>query len=168
MPATLKHIRRQLQRRRAALELFLTVTRSYDHIAKQIKVSTRTVQRYLKTELTRIESCLPSPSGADQCQSRLSHWNLEQEYGVRHSFVLAKLTRRQRLTYDDYFIAGYNAREIAALDRMSRSAITRRIERIRRVFRNAGLPEPAHVSEGRRHARQISLVQLSVVPDGIY
>jgi hypothetical protein len=102
---------------------------------------------------------------------RMKHGSMLRQFGPRFHHTVASLTANQRRTYFDYFERGYNAREIAEMEGISRAAITRRVGRIRDRFRAVGLPEPSHIAEGRRHdygSERMAFVQLSAIPSDTY
>lgn len=134
------------------MHLYLRACLTPEQIGLNLGVSRRTAARYVSQALASLRNEIdlkPVPTNEQIERSRpgmIEGTNRREYLGV-----LATLTQPQRKTYRDYFLVGFNAREISEVEGLSRPAITRRITRIRRVFRKAGLPEPKHVAEGRRH-----------------
>lgn len=145
---------------RAAM-LFLEERQSHAAIGATLHVSRRTACRYVHLGLKELglawrknlpsvpidSSLIRTTSKGRRADGRI----LAKVCPEQFAMVVASFSPVQRQIYHDYFVSGYNAREIAEMDRVSRSAVTRCIIRIRKIFERAGLPPPTHIAEGRRH-----------------
>jgi DNA-binding transcriptional regulator LsrR (DeoR family) len=157
--------------RAEALRLFLFEDQDCKTIARILGVSRRTACRYIQDAKAWPE--VPPPRReciqalVVNAKGRAKPEDLYNHHSHTVGTIFSSLTSAQRRVYTLYFEKGLNAREISELECKSRSAITRRVSRIRARFIEIGLPAPRHVAEGRRQAALSYPISLDAFPPGL-
>jgi DNA-directed RNA polymerase specialized sigma24 family protein len=161
--------------RRRAVEYCITKGWDYEKVARKLKVHRRTVNRYVTEFMLRRMSdrqaapaTVANTGRANNAQERIRITSLNSADRRSYLQVVCKLTTRQRSTFHRYFEDHQTAAEIAASEGVCRTAITRRIARIRAEFHRLGLRPPAHWREGARtrSRNRIRLIQLGAFGAG--
>lgn len=162
-----RRTKRILRRKRLerGFRWFLTLGLTHQKIADRLGLPRRVVSRYINKRQARKRLRQSSSRIAKrrrlnsffQLPKRVSPEVIRQSNPALYASVLISLTARQRQTFLYYFERGLKAPEVAGLYKVSRSAVTRQIARIRKAFRRLGLPEPKHCAQGRKTTRLRSL-----------